>query len=280
MKKKNSRARVVAAVAIAVVLSLIFCFPLVWMVMQSFQTDSQAIFELPPKLPERMDFSSYKFVFGYWNVLQLYINTLTIVIGVGALTLMASILVGYGFARIEAPGKKLMFSILLASSMLPAVVTLIPSYAIWARLGLLGTYVPLIIPSIGGGAFNIFLVRMFIMGIPRSLDESAEMDGASRLKTLLLVIVPQLGPVLATIMLFTFIGVWGDYVAPSLYLWGYTNKYTLSIMLASSFKSEFGVMDWPKVMSGCMIVSLPVIVVIFAFQNAFVRGIVTSGIKD
>lgn len=281
MKRKiKKRISIAVAFVFALVIALLFAFPLFWMIMQSLQPDSEAIYELPPVFPATPDWSSFGYIFETWNILRLAGNTLVIVVGVGALTLLSSVLVGYGFARISAPGKNVFFSILLGTVMLPFVVTLVPSYAIWARLGFTGTYVPLILPSIGGGAFNIFLVRMFIMGIPKSLDEAAQIDGCNRLGTLFRIIVPQLGPVLATIALFTFIGVWGDYVTPSLYLWGFTDKYTLSIKLATSFKSEFGTMDWPKVMAGCFLVSLPVIVVILAFQNAFVRGIVTSGLKD
>lgn len=280
MKKKKQWLRNAVLVAVSAIIGLIFAFPLLWMILQSFQLDSEAIYALPPVLPDKLDLSSYAFIFENWDVLHLLGNTMLIVACVCVLTVVSSTLVGYGFARIEARGKTLMFSILLGTVMLPFAVTLVPSYAIWARLGLLGTYLPLILPSIGGGAFNIFLVRMFIMGIPRALDEAAEIDGCSRIWTLFRVIIPQLGPVLATIVLFTFIGVWGDYVSPSLYLWGHTDMYTLSIKLATSFKSEFGTMDWPKVMAGCVVVSVPVVAVILRFQNAFVRGVVTSGIKD
>lgn len=280
MKKNTERIRNIVLTVLAAIIGLIFSFPLLWMTMQSFQSDSEAIYALPPVLPEKLDFSSYQYIFENWDILHLLGNTLTIVVSVCILTIISSTLVGYGFARIQARGKNLMFSVLLGTVMLPFVVTLVPSYAIWARLGLLGTYVPLILPSIGGGAFNIFLVRMFVMGIPRTLDEAAEIDGCGRLQTLFRVIIPQLGPVLATIVLFTFIGVWGDYVSPSLYLWGHTDMYTLSIKLATSFKSEFGTMDWPKVMAGCVVVSIPIVAVILRFQNAFVRGVVTSGLKE
>jgi ABC-type glycerol-3-phosphate transport system permease component len=118
------------------------------------------------------------------------------------------------------------------------------------------------------------------MNIPETLDDVSQIDGCNRFQTLWYIIFPNLKAVLATVILFTYIGVWGDYVSPSLYLWGYTNKYTLSIKLAASFKSEFGVMDWPKVMSACTLISIPVLIIVFVFQNALVRGIVTSGLKD
>lgn len=265
---------------IALIISLVFAFPLIWMVFQSLQTDPEAIYNLPPKFVGKPSVAGYIFIFQNWNVLRLLGNTMLIVVGVTVLTVASSVLCGYGFARIKARGKNFMFAMLLASSMLPFVVTLVPSLAIWTKLGVYGSFIPLIIPSIGGGAFNIFLVRMYIMNIPKALDESAEIDGCNKLQILYYIILPNLKPVIVTIILFTFTGVWGDYVTPSKYLWGYTNKYTVSIKLATSFKSEFGTMDWPKVMSACTLLTLPVLTLVFAFQNYFVKGIVTSGLKD
>ena len=265
---------------LAFIIGIIFALPFIWMIMQSLQSDAEAIYNIPPTLPKHPTLKNYQYIFEDWNLLSLVLNTMTIEIGVIVLTLFSSIVCGYGFARINGRGKNFMFGLLLASSMLPFVVTLVPSLAIWTKLGVYGSYIPLIIPSIGGGAFNIFLVRMFIMNIPKALDEAAMIDGCSRFQFLFRIIVPNITPVLFTILLFTFIGVWGDYVTPSKYLWGYSNKYTVSIKLATSFKSEFGTMDWPKVMSGCTLITIPVLIMVFSFQNAFVRGIVTTGLKD
>lgn len=282
MNQSQVKRKIVVGIqfTVALLCAVILLLPLCWMVMQSLQPDGNAIYKLPPVFPDPVSFGAYGVVFREWNILRLLFNTLLIMAGVLGLTLFSSLLVGYGFARLRAKGKQLMFSILLSTMMLPWAVTLVPSYAIWSKLGFLGTYWPLILPSIGGGAFNIFLVRMFIMNIPRALDEAAVIDGCSRMRVLVSVLLPQLGPVVATIVVFTFNGVWNDYVGPYTYLWGYVDKYTLSIQLAISFKSDRGVMDWPKFMAASTMISIPVILVIFFAQNAFTRGIVTTGLKD
>ena len=265
---------------LGVIVAAIMILPLFWMIVQSLQSDPLAIYQNPPVFPDPPSIASYKEVFASWDFPRLFLNTMTIMVGVMALTLFSSLFVGYGFARLRGRGKNIMFALLMSTMMLPWAVTLIPSYAIWSSLNCLGTYWPLILLSIGGGAFNIFLVRMFIMNIPRSLDEAAVIDGGNKIQVLLYVLLPQLAPVFATIIVFTFNGIWNDYVSPYTYLWGNSTKYTLSIQLAISFKSEFGLMDWPKFMAAAVVISIPVIFVTFFAQSAFTRGITMTGLKD
>ena len=279
MKRREIISKIIFFI-LAFICAAIMMLPLIWMVMQSLQSDPLAIYNIPPKFNGKPTLKAYKDVFADWNILLLFFNTMKIMVGNVLLTILSSLLCGYGFARFKAKGKRIMFALLMSTMMLPWSVTLIPSYAVWSKLGLLGTYLPLILPSIGGGAFNIFLVRTFIMNIPKSLDEAAEIDGCNKMQILFRILIPQLTPVIATILVFQFTGVWNDYVGPYTYLWGFTEKYTLSIKLAISFKSEMGVMDWPKFMAGATIISLPVILVTFFAQNAFTRGIVMSGLKE
>ena len=282
LRRKKFRSAVTSSVLflIALILSVLLVLPLVWMVIQSLQPNGDNIYQLPPVMPNPATLANFKTVFNEWNIPRLFLNTMTIMLGVMILTLFSSLFVGYGFARLKGKGKNIMFGILMSTMMLPWSFTLIPSYAVWAKLGMLGTYWPLILPSIGGGAFNILLVRMFIMNIPRALDEAATIDGCSKVRVLLTILLPQLWPVMATIIVFTFNGVWNDYVAPLTYLWGYTDKYTFSIKLATSFRNEFQVSDWPKIMSASTLLSLPSILIVFFAQSAFTRGIVTTGLKD
>ena len=279
-KKFRNRLSSFVLFLVALVLSVLLVLPLVWMVIQSLQPNGDNIYQLPPVLPNPATLANFKTVFDEWNIPQLFVNTMTIMAGVMVLTLFSSLFVGYGFARLNGKGKNVMFGILMSTMMLPWAVTLIPSYAVWAKLGMLGTYWPLILPAIGGGAFNILLIRMFIMNIPRALDEAATIDGCSKVRILITILLPQLWPVIATIVVFTFNGVWNDYVAPMTYLWGYTDKYTFSIKLATSVRNEFQVNDWPKIMAASTLLSLPSILIVFFAQNAFTRGIVTTGLKN
>jgi len=128
-------------------------------------------------------------------------------------------------------------------------------------------------------AFNFIVIRTYMVNIPDSVIESARIDGCSKLGILIRILIPQMWPVIATIIIYTFCGVWNDYVVPMTYLWGQEHLYTLSIKLATSFRNEFMVSDWPKIMAAATLLSLPMVIVVFSAQNAFARGIVTTGLK-
>ena len=213
------------------IISLILIIPFLWMVVSSLQPTATSIFQNPPKFPEVWSFSNYVEIFKVWDFWGMLGNTLFVVFTSMILSITSSVLVAYGFARFRARGKKLMFMFMLSTMMLPWIVTLMPSYILFQKIGWTGTFLPLIVPAIGGGAFNIFLVRQYIMGIPKSLDEAAIMDGCSRFQILTKVLLPQCGPILATLVVFSFNGAWSDYVGPSIYLMGVESKYTLSVGL-------------------------------------------------
>lgn len=268
--------------AILYVFSILFCLiisiPFLWMVSCSLQTDFTSIFSWPPKLiPASPRFQNYLDAIKMINMPLLFKNTMIVVLCSMFLSIGASILVAYGFARFKAPGKEAFFVILLSTMMLPWVVTMVPGYIIFLKWHWVGTLLPLIIPNIGGSAFYIFLLRQFIMGIPHELDEAATIDGCGRMRILWSILIPQCKPVLATITIFSFTGLWSDFVGPSIYLTD-PSMYTLSIGL-QLFRSTQSSMPWNLVMAACLIFSLPMVVVLFAAQNAFTKGIVMSGIK-
>ncbi|MGN1062680.1 MAG: carbohydrate ABC transporter permease, partial [Candidatus Scatosoma sp.] len=260
-------------------IAVTFCLPFVYMVLCSLQAESSDIFQWPPEIiPDKPRFENYADAFEIMAFPRALGNTLLLVVSVMGLTLLGSVLVAYGFARFEAKGKNGLFGLLLSTMMLPWVITMIPSFAIYRYIGWIGTRLPLIVPAVGGSAFNIFLLRQFMMGIPKNLDEAAMLDGCSTLRILISVLLPNMKPVLATLIVFSFNNVWGDYVGPSIYLLD-AELQTLSLSLYN-FQDASGVMEWNKVMARCVMFSLPMIVVLFSAQNAFVRGIVSSGIKE
>lgn len=210
-------------------------------------------------------------------MVKLLSNTIIMVVASMGLGITSSVLVAYGFARFNAKGKEPLFIILLSTMMIPWVVTLIPAYVEFELLGWIGTRLPLIVPWIGGSAFNIFLLRQFIMMIPKELDEAAKMDGCSSLGILWYILLPQLKPVLATLFVFSFINAWSDYVGPSIYLKN-PDLHTLAIGIQAFFSST-GTANWAHVMAASVMYSVPMILVLFFAQKAFVRGIVVSGIK-
>ena len=264
------------------IISLILIIPFLWMIISSLQPTATSIFQNPPKFPEVWSFSNYVEIFKVWDFWGMLGNTLFVVFTSMILSITSSVLVAYGFARFRARGKKLMFMFMLSTMMLPWIVTLMPSYILFQKIGWTGTFLPLIVPAIGGGAFNIFLVRQYIMGIPKSLDEAAIMDGCNRFQILTKVLLPQCGPILATLVVFSFNGAWSDYVGPSIYLMGVESKYTLSVGLTilKNQTAGYGVIPWHLIMAGCVVFAMPMIVILFVAQDAFVRGVVTTGIKE
>lgn len=264
------------------IISLILIIPFLWMVVSSLQPTATSIFQNPPKFPEVWSFSNYVEIFKVWDFWGMLGNTLFVVFTSMILSITSSVLVAYGFARFRARGKKLMFMFMLSTMMLPWIVTLMPSYILFQKIGWTGTFLPLIVPAICGGAFNIFLVRQYIMGIPKSLDEAAIMDGCNRFQILTKVLLPQCGPILATLVVFSFNGAWSDYVGPSIYLMGVESKYTLSVGLTilKNQTAGYGVIPWHLIMAGCVVFAMPMIIILFVAQDAFVRGVVTTGIKE
>lgn len=198
---------------------------------------------------------------------------------VGAL-LSASI-VAYSFARFRYRWRDLVFMITLGTMMLPAQVTLIPQFILFNELGWINTLLPLWVPAwFGGGAFNIFLLRQFFMSLPRELDEAARIDGASYFRIFWSIILPLSKPALATVAVISFINGWNDFVNPLIYLHSPEN-FTLSLGL-HYFRSVPEVTGAPtehQLMAASVMIIAPVIVLFFAAQRYFVRGIVLSGIK-
>ena len=263
--------------AVALILSCILIIPFLWMLICSVQSESSLIFMNPPVWPDPIRLVNYKEVFFEIEMPLLFKNTMIIVVSNMVIGIAASISVAYAFARNRTREKNIFFSVLLATMMLPWVVTLVPQYIIYNKINWLGTMLPLIAPSIGGSAFFIFMFRQFLMAIPKDLDEAALIDGCGRLGILIRILLPQCMPIIATMIIFSFNGSWSDYVGPSIYLTD-PDQYTLSIGL-SKYLVANSVTPWHRVMAGCVLFSLPMIVVILTCQKAFTRGIVASGLK-
>lgn len=264
--------------AVAVFLALTFFFPFVYMVLCSLQPASHIIFAWPVQwIPKPPTFSNYATAWQTMHFARSLWNTVLIMVTANALQISSSVLVAYGFARFKNRFTEPLFIVLLATMMLPWIVTMVPSFVMFKYFGWIGTKLPLIIPAIGGSAYNIFMLRNFMRGIPLSLDEAAELDGAGRLRTLVQILLPNMKPILATLLVFAITGSWSDYVGPSIFLLN-REDYTLSLAL-STFKSLSGSMEWHHVMAGCVLVTLPMLVVLFSAQNVFMQGIVTSSVK-
>jgi multiple sugar transport system permease protein len=215
-----------------------------------------------------------------WNQInfgRLLLNTFAIaVIGTFG-TLVSSTAVAYGFSRFRFPGRNGLFLLLVSTIILPFQITLIPTFAVFSALGWTGTWLPLLIPHFFANAYNVFLLRQYFMTIPRELDEAAMLDGASPLRVLLSVIVPQCLPVLTAVGLFHFFFAWNDFFQPLIYLQGNVDAQPLSVGIAG-FNALYS--QKPTLIQAAAVMSLFVPVAIFFFaQRAFMRGIIITGVE-
>jgi multiple sugar transport system permease protein len=206
---------------------------------------------------------------------RLLINT-GIIAGLGmAGTVISSVLVAYGLSRFRIPGEKLILASLIAAIILPRFVTIVPSYAVYQRLGWIGTWLPLIVPHFFANAYNVFLLRQFFMTIPRDLDEAATIDGAGPLRTLVSIIVPQARAAIVAVAMFHFFFAWNDFFEPLVYLSGEESKYPISIGLYSFlglYKAQ------PALVQTAAMIAMAIPLLIFLFgQRYFVKGIDLSG---
>lgn len=261
---------------ILVIVGIAFILPLVWMVSTSLKANRQ-MFVFPPQwIPNPVIWRNYPDVFSYAPFLLYLRNTLIIVVACIIGVTLSSSMVAYGFARLRAPGKDALFILVLSTMMLPYMVWMIPLYVLFTKMGWIDTFYPLTVPAFFGNSLYIFLLRQFFMGIPKELEDAAKIDGCSYLRIYWQIMLPLVKPALATVAIFTFMGVWNDFLGPLLYLQT-PEKYTLAIGL-HVFLTQHGA-DWGLLMAASTMVVLPVIVVFFFAQKQFIQGIVLTGLK-
>ncbi|MDR1440378.1 MAG: carbohydrate ABC transporter permease [Clostridiales bacterium] len=269
------------SLAVAYGLLLVTCMaallPFFWLLRSSLM-DRKQLFAFPIMIaPDPFRWDNYPKALGSAPFVRYFFNTLFLVAMNMAGTVLSSAMAGYSFTRLRWKGKKLAFYAMLSTMMIPSFITLIPTFLIWSGMGLTDTYWPLILPAwLGGGAYNIFLMRQFFMTIPMDLDNAALIDGAGPPRIFWSILMPLLKPVLATIAIFTFMGVWNDLLGPVIYL-NTEKMYTLSLGL-SAFRGMYGT-RWDYLMAASTVVTMPMIAIFFIFQKYFVEGITLSGIK-
>lgn len=265
--------------AILVTLAFFFIFPFYWMVVTSLKTDMD-VFKIPPKLlPIPMNLKYYPEV---WKLLDfnLYLfNTLKIAVLNVLFSVITSALAAYAFARLKFPKKRLLFNAVIATMILPTEVILIPQYIEFHTLGWTNSPLPLIVPSLFGNAFFIFLIRQYLMGIPYELDEAAIIDGCGRIQIFGRIILPLLTPVLTTCAVFMFMWSWNDLLGPLIYL-NTKNHWTLTVGIASLNGALYSTVKWGHKMAMASLFSLFPLVVFFLTQKKLVGGIAATGLKS
>ncbi len=256
--------------------SLMFLLPLFWALSSSFKSDYQVL-EIPPRwIPDPIRWQNYPEAMNYVPFGRFALNTALIAAGAIVGNLLSCTLIAYGFARLRAPGKNILFVLMLSTMMLVDPVRIIPMYIEFDALGWIDSFLPLIVPAFFGSPFYIFLLRQFFMNIPKELEDAALIDGANRLQILWKVILPVSKPALAAIAIFNFQGVWNDFLYPLVFLHKQTN-YTIALGL-NFFRSTYTV-HWGYLMAASIVALLPVVIVFFFAQRHFIQGITFTGIK-
>jgi len=251
--------------------------PFYWMVVSSLKTNIQIFSQPVDWWPSPLLWSNYKDALTYpgfnfprllWN--SIYYSGLSM-IG----TVASSALVGYGLARFRFPGRNLLFAVTIATLIIPGVVTFIPTYVLFQKIGLLGSYAPLILPAFLGNAFWIFMLRQFFLGIPGDLVDAARMDGANEFRIFWEIMLPLVKPALIVVAVFTLLTTWNDFFGPLIYL-SDPDSYPLSLGLYA-FRAQRST-EWAMLMAASVLVTLPVILLFAVGQRYFMTGIKTTGL--
>ena len=259
--------------------SIIMLYPLLWMLSASFRPENE-IFTSNSLWPSEISFDAY---FRGWHGLRIgfdtfFLNSLII----SALSIIGNLitcsLAAFAFARLEFKGKRIWFALMLGTLMLPYQVTLIPQYVLFHNLHWINTFLPLVVPKfLAADAFFIFLMVQFFRGIPRELDEAAQMDGCSPWRIYYKVLLPLSLPVLATAAIFTFIWTWDDFFGPLIYL-SDIRTYTVQLGLRT-FVDSSAESDWGGLFAMSILTLVPVFLFFLFFQRLLIEGIATTGMK-
>lgn len=283
MSPEEIRAQRIGAALRYVALSavgLVMLYPLLWLAGASFKTNAE-IFSEVGFWPSRFDFGAYargwktstEYTFATY-----FLNSFLIVIPRIVVTVISCVLVAYAFARFEFWGRKFLFSVMVATLMLPHIVLRVPQYLLFKELGWLDSYWPIIVPSaFATDTFFVFMLVQFLRGIPREMEEAAQIDGCNALQLLLYIIVPLLKPAIVSVIVFQFIWTMNDFMGPLIYL-SSVEKYPVSLALKMTLGATEEV-EWASAIAISVVALLPSVAVFFAAQKHFVESAASSGIK-
>jgi multiple sugar transport system permease protein len=257
--------------------ALLFVVPVALIFVTAFKPEPE-ILDFQSILPKEWTLENFREVMGSPEEIPIgrwFLNSVGIATATTILVLVVDSLAAYAISRLNLPGRKYVFAVVIATMMVPGQILLVPVYLILNTLGWLDTALALVIPA-GANAFGVFLLHQFFLGIPKELEEAAAMDGCSRLGILWRVVLPLSRPALAALGIFTFIGAWNDFLGPLVFL-DSVDKYTLPVGIAlfqTSYTTEYGL-----TLAASVICTLPVIIVFLMFQRQIIQGISLSGLK-
>ncbi len=261
--------------AVLVAGAVLTLLPYVWMVSSSFKPSAEIYSATVQLVPRRPILDNYVVALTREPVLRAIGNSLVMAGGETLAVMVTSVFTAYPFARLRFRGRDLVFLLVLGTMMIPAQVTMIPMFILMRWLGWIDTYQGLIVPRIVT-PFGIFLMRQFLLTLPRELEEAARIDGCGRLRTLGQVLVPHLGPAMATLAIFTFTASWNEFFWPLIVVQS-SEMRTIQLLIAALKQAE--AVEWGVVMAVVTLSVIPTVVIYVALQRYFVKGIVMSGLK-
>lgn len=256
-------------------LAIIFSLPFIWLVLTSLKPPAEVFSD--GWIPSQWYVKNYTDVFHNAPVARWMWNSLQIAV-LGVVTVvLSSALTAYGFARLQFRGRDQLFALVIATYMIPSAVTMVPTFLIWNRLHMVGTFFPLWAGNLFGSAFYIFMLRQFLRAIPQDLIDAARIDGAGYLRIFWGIVMPLLKPAIAAVAVFEFQAKWNDFMTPLIYL-NRPSQYTMSLGLGL-FKTDYET-QWSLMMAASVIFTIPMMLLFFIAQRFFIEGISTTGIKN
>jgi multiple sugar transport system permease protein len=271
------RVRRLVLYTVLVVVTGLFLGPFGWLVLSGLKTQGELAASPVHWLPDAFQWHNFADAFNQIDFLGYARNSLVIALIYATLVTLSSAWVGFGFARLDAPGKKVLFGVLLGSMMLPQMVTLLPTYLIFAKLGMVDTYWPWVLWGLSSAPYLVFLFRQFFAGLPRELEEAAIVDGCGYTSVFWRIFLPQSWPVLSASFIIAFTWTWGDYIAPQLLL--STDRTTLAVAVMTTYVSEAGT-PVPELQAAASVMYVvPILLIFLIAQRGFVAGMSTSGLK-
>ncbi|WP_309064838.1 carbohydrate ABC transporter permease [Microbacterium sp.] len=270
------RAGAVALHALLIVAGVSMVFPFIWMLLTSLKTLPQLLQNPLEFLPNPWTVENYA---AAWNAVpfgQAYLNSIYITALVVTGTLITASMAGYAFARIRFRGSRTLFIVFLATQMIPAQVTLIPFYLLMSNLGWVDSHLALIVPGMIANPFAVFLMRQFVLSLPKELEEAALVDGAGRLRIFFSIVLPNLRPGLAALAIITALGVWNAFLFP-LVLLNSPELFTVPLLL-NAFEGQHGSVNYGLVMAASAIATVPMLIVFVIGQRKILNSMAASGL--
>lgn len=257
-------------------LAVMFVAPLVWNMLYALKSQSESAGTEVHILPQHTEWGNFHDALTMIDYFR-YAGTTILLAGTFAILVTASsAVVGFGFARLRGRGRKTLFSLMLATTMVPQILTVIPTYVIFSKLGLVNTYWPWVLWGLAASPFHVFLFRQAFAGLPRELEEAAILDGCGYFRIFWRIFLPLVKPVIATSLILAFTFVWGDFITPAIFLNG--DNTTLGVAMTAGY-SRNGIALNNVLAAGTVFYVLPVLVLFFFAQRSFTRGVATSGLK-